>query len=186
MFPFRLPWATSSRASRTVPQELPFSENIQPVINVGTPNEDGLVFQPFKAERDKEFTFQDPNQVVAPGASIEFPLDMLNHDILIFAILDSSGNGINVDLFGRNPTTLFGPYLPFEDAGVDGGNAWTTNKNTTDGSFYQILTDTNNTLSSTWRFFKIEDLLGTQIRFLITSNEGADAGTISTAYLRLP
>ena len=70
MFPFRLPWATTSRASRTVPQELSFSESIQPVVNVGTPNEDGLVFQPFKAERDRAFTLSNENEAIAAGASM--------------------------------------------------------------------------------------------------------------------
>ena len=160
------------------------ADQVQPVIDAGFIDAAGN-WQIDKISNDRGFTFQDPNQALAAGASIDFPLDMLNHDILIFAIRDSSGNNINVDIFGRNPTTLFGPYLPFEDAGVDGGNTWTTNKNTTDGTFYHILSDTSNTLSSTWRFFKIEDLLGTQMRFLITSNEGANAGTISTAYLRI-
>jgi len=110
---------------------------------------------------------------------------MLNHNLMILAILDSSGNAINVDFLIMNPTTLTGPYTPFADVGGNGSHLWKTNKNDANGTLYDMLFDSNEDLAATWQFYRLIDLRGMQTRFLIRSNEGADAGTISTAYMRL-
>jgi len=181
------PWSTRTVAEggtdSPVGDLVPVPDEIKPVVDTGFISVSGK-YTGLHAD-DLQFTFQDPEQAVAAGAQIEFPLDMLNHDKLIFAILDSSGNDINVDLVAYNPTTLSGPYTPFAAIGVQGGGIWTTNKNTDDGTLYHVLNNTSTALDALWKFYKIEDLRGLQLRFLIRSNEGADAGTISTAYLRL-
>ncbi len=184
MYPFRFPWATSSRASRTVPGDLPFSENLQPVVTLGTADRTTGKFVGLPAD-DEAFTFQDPEQALGPGADMEFPVNMLKHDVMILAIVDTSGNDINVDLEVHNPTTLTGPYSPFSELGGNGAFAWRTNKNTTNGTLYDIMWDAGEALSSTWEFFKVSDLRGTQLRMVIHNNDGSNAGTISTAYLRL-
>jgi len=162
---------------------VPTPDVLQPVVNTGFIALSGK-FTGNPAD-DLQFTFQDPEQALAAGGDLEFAVNMLNHDSLIFAILDSSGNGINVDLLGHNPTTVSGPYSPFADVGVNGDYKWRVNKNATDGSLYSLLEDTSETLSATWIFNKTSGWRGTQFRFVIHNNEGADAGTISTAYLRL-
>jgi hypothetical protein len=132
---------------------------------------------------DLSFTFQDPSQALAAGADMEFAVDMLNHDIMILAILDSSGNGINVDIIAKNPTTLSGPYTPFADVGVNGAQLWKLNQRA--ATLGTMLDDPDEDLAATWQFYKVFQLRGTQIRLVIHNNEGANAGTISTAYLRL-
>jgi len=162
---------------------VPVPDMVQPVINAGFIDETGK-WRLVAAADDSKFTFQDPNQVVAAGADLEFAVDMLNHDIVVLALLDSSGNGINVDIIANSPTTLSGPYTPFQDVGVNGAYPWQLNKKT-DGDFAQILNDASSTLNGTWQFYKIFQLRGTQVRFVIHNNDGSNAGTISTAYLRL-
>jgi len=161
-------------------------DNVQPTINAGYVDEDGE-WQIDRVSDDKAFTFQDPAQALGPAADVEFFVNMFNHDIMILAILDASGNAINVDLIANNPTTLEGPYnaRPFVDTAVNGAFAWLLNKNTGGGGMEYLMRDTNIDLAATWEFFKIKDLRGTQLRLVIHSNEGADAGIISTAYMRL-
>jgi len=163
----------------------PFVEGdeVKPVINAGFIDATGL--WQINPGDDLAFTFQDPSQAIGPGADVEFPVNMLKHDILILALLDASGNDINVDIFGHNPTTPSGPYAPFQAVGVNGNQVWRTNKNTTTGAFYDILWDNDEGLTSTWEFLKISDLRGTQLRMIIHNNDGSNAGTISTAYMRL-
>jgi len=163
----------------------PFVEGdeVKPVIDAGYIDGKGL--WQINPSSDAAFTFQDPAQALAAGADMEFPVNMLNHDIMILAILDSSGNAINVDIIARNPTTLSGPYTPFSDVGVNGAESWRMNKNPTGGTMHFILEDTSEDLAATWQFYKLFQLRGTQIRLLIHNNEGANAGTISTAYMRL-
>jgi len=181
------PWSTRTVAEggtdSPVGDLVPIPDKITPVVNTGFISLAGK-YRGIISD-DLQFTFQDPEQALAAGADMEFPVDMLNHDILIVALLDTSGNGINIDMFARNPTTLTGPYSPFAAVGGYGDYNWRTNKNTTTGDVYDILKDTSEDLSALWLFFKFAQLRGTQIRFLIHNNEGADAGTISTAYLRL-
>jgi len=181
------PWSTRTVAEggtdSPVGDLVPVPDEIKPVVNTGFISLSGK-YTGLPSD-DLQFTFQDPNQAVAAGADYEFPVNMLQHDILILAILDSSGNNINVDIFANNPTEVSGPYTPFADVGVNGSANWRINAPPGAGSLEFILRDTNEDLAATWQFYKITNLRGTQVRFLIHNNEGADAGTISTAYLRL-
>ena len=182
------PWSLDKEAGRSdapvnshpkVPRD-----SVQPTLNTGYIDGDGE-WNLDRFSDDKVFTFQDPSQALGPGADLEFFDNMLNHDIMIIAALDASGNDINIDMCADNPTTLEGPYnaKPFQDTAVDGSFNWRINSS--DGSFARIVEDSNEALSSTWRFWKITRLRGTQIRLLIHKNDGANAGIISTGYLRL-
>jgi len=181
------PWSTRTVAEggtdSPVGDLVPIPDKITPVVNTGFISLAGK-YRGIPSD-DLEFTFQDPEQALAAGADLDFPLDMLNHDSLILAILDSSGNNINVDVCAENPTTLTGPYTPFAAVGVNGSFTWKLNKAFDDGDFVNLVSDGSENLTSTWQFWKVIQLRGTQIRFKIHNNEGADAGTISTAYLRL-
>jgi len=163
----------------------PFVEGdeVKPVIDAGFIDAKGL--WQIKPSDDIAFTFQDPDQAVAAGADLEFTVNMLKHDIMILGVLDSSSNSINVDLIAYNPTTLSGPYAPFAVVGVEGTRSWKINKTPTSGTLADLMNDTSETLGGNWQFYKFYQLRGTQIRMVIHNNEGADAGTISTAYLRL-
>jgi len=161
---------------------VPVPDKISPVVNTGFIALSGK-YTGLPAD-DLSFTFQDPEVGLAPGADMDFAVNMLRHDIMILAILDSSGNNINVDIIANNPTTLSGPYSPFADVGVNGAVPWLLNKRT-DGILQDIVADTSETLAATWVFYKVFQLRGTQIRLVIHNNDGAAVGTISTAYLRL-
>jgi len=163
----------------------PFVEGdeVKPVIDAGYIDSKGL--WQISPSDDLAFTFQDSAQALAAGADLEFPVNMLKHDVLILALLDASGNNINIDIKGLNPTTPVGPYAPFSTVGVNGDFNWKINKEVSGGSLNYILNDTGEVLAATWEFFRIYQLRGTQIRLLIHNNEGANAGTISTAYMRL-
>jgi len=181
------PWSTRTVAEggtdSPVGDLVPIPDKITPVVNTGFISLAGK-YRGIPSD-DLQFTFQDPEQALAAGADMEFPVNMLNHDMVILAMLDSSGNNINVDLIVKNPTTLTGPYTPFQDVGVDGSNLWQINEPGLDSTFRNILNDGGSTLAATWQFYKIYKVRGTQIRMFIHNNEGANAGTISTAYLRL-
>jgi len=182
------PWSSRTVAEggtdSPVGSLVPVPDMVQPVINAGFIDETGK-WRLVAAADDSNFTFQDPDQALAAGADLEFPVDMLKHDILIIAARDSSGNTINVDLIARNPTTLSGPYTPFADVGVNGANIWRINKNDGSGDLESLLNNGSEVLVATWQFYKIIQVRGTQIRLLIHNNDGSNAGTISTAYLRL-
>ena len=183
------PWSTRTVAEggtdSPVGDLVPIPDEITPVVNTGFISLAGK-YRGIPSD-DLQFTFQDPNQALAAGADMEFPVNMLNHELMILAILDSSGNNINVDIIAKNPTTLSGPYSPFADVGGNGAFTWLINEPAGQGQphFHMILEDTSGALATTWQFYKIRLLRGTQIRMLIHNNEGANAGTISTAYLRL-
>jgi len=182
------PWSTRTVAEggtdSPVGDLVPIPDKITPVVNTGFISLAGK-YRGIPSD-DLQFTFQDPEQAVGPGADLDFPVNMLNHDILILALLDSSGNAINVDIIANNPTTVSGPYTPFADVGVNGSNVWTLNIDPARaGTLEAILKDTSTALAATWQFYKVYQLRGTQIRMLIHNNEGADTGTISTGYLRL-
>jgi len=162
---------------------VPIPDKISPVVNTGFIALSGK-YTGLPAD-DLTFTFQDPSQALGPGADIEFAVNMLRHEMLILAILDASGNNINVDLIANNPSTLSGPYTPFETVGVNGSQNWGINDGSQNGTLKPILKDTDEGLADTWEFYKIINLRGTQIRFVIHNNDGAAAGIISTAYLRL-
>jgi len=179
------PWSTRTVAEggtdSPVGDLVPIPDKITPVVNTGFISLAGK-YRGIPSN-DLQFTFQDPEQALAAGADYEFPVNMLNHDIIILAVLDSSGNAINVDIIANNPTTLTGPYTPFADVGVNGSKVW--GANIVDEHLKSILLDTGEGLVATWQFYKIVNLCGTQVRMVIHNNEGSDAGTISTAYLRL-
>jgi len=181
------PWSTRTVAEggtdSPVGDLVPVPDEIKPVVNTGFIATTGK-FTGLPAD-DLQFTFQDPNQALAPGADLEFDVNMLNHDILILAVLDSGGNHINIDLIANNPTTLTGPYAPFADVGGNGSFVWSINKNTSDGQLKDILNDNDFATRTTWEFFKVFQLRGTLLRMVIHNNSGSDTGTISTAYLRL-
>jgi len=181
------PWSTRTVAEggtdSPVGDLVPIPDKITPVVNTGFISLAGK-YRGIPSD-DLQFTFQDPEQALAAGADMEFPVNMLNHDILILALLDSSGNNINIDIEANNPTTLSGPYTPFADVGTNGACSWKLNKQEDSGELAYLLRDPNEDLAATWEFVKVIALRGTQIRLLIHNNEGADAGTISTAYLRL-
>jgi len=185
------PWSTRSVAEggtdSPVGDLVPIPDKITPVVNTGFISLPGK-YRGIPSD-DLQFTFQDPEQALAAGADMEFAIDMLNHDMVILAILDSSGNNINIDLLGLNPTTLSGPYAPFADVGVNGAYPWKINRVPTSGgtnyATENMLYDTNETLAATWQFWKLYLFRGTQIRLVIHNNDGSNAGTISTAYLRL-
>ena len=181
------PWSTRTVAEggtdSPVGDLVPIPDEITPVVNTGFISLAGK-YRGIPSD-DLAFTFQDLNQALAAGADMEFPVDMLKHDRLILALLDSSGNNINVDVIGNNPTTLTGPYAPFAVVGGNGSHPWRTNKNASNGSLYDIINDTDEDTSALWKFIKISGLLGMQIRLVIHNNDASNAGTISTAYLRL-
>jgi len=181
------PWSTRTVAEggtdSPVGDLVPVPDEIKPVVNTGFIALNGK-YTGIPSD-DLAFTFQDPEQALAAGADLEFPVNMLNHDIMILAVLDSSGNNINADLCAHNPTTGTGPYSPFGDVGVNGAFVWKMNKRIDGGALTELVEDTNEDLAATWQFYKFFQLRGTQIRFAVHNNEGADAGTVSTAYLRL-
>jgi len=181
------PWSTRTVAEggtdSPVGDLVPIPDKITPVVNTGFISLAGK-YRGIPSD-DLQFTFQDPNQAMGAGATVEFDLDMMFHDQVVIAILDSSGNNINIDFMARNPTTLSGPYSPFGDVGVNGSFPWKVNRYNNSTVFNSILDDASEDLSDTWQFWKVWQLRGTQIRMVLRSNEGADAGTISTAYLRL-
>ena len=179
------PWSTRTIAEggtdSPVGDLVPIPDKITPVVNTGFISLAGK-YRGIPSD-DLQFTIQDPSQALAAGADIEFDVDMLNHDFLMLAIVDTSGNDINVDLLWSLPTTPSGPYTPFAEIGINGNLQWKENK--TGSSMDFILRDTNEDLDALWTLFKIVGLRGTQGRIVIHNNEGANAGTISTAYLRL-
>jgi len=185
------PWSTRTVAEggtdSPVGDLVPIPDKITPVVNTGFISLAGK-YRGIPSD-DLQFTFQDPSQALAAGADLEFAVNMLNHDMLILAAVDTSGNNINVDLLALNATTLSGPYTPFADIGVNGAFPWKLNRlPTSSGSsetMVSLLYDTDETLAATWQFWKLYLFRGTQIRFVIHNNEGSNAGTVSTAYLRL-
>jgi len=185
------PWSTRTVAEggtdSPVGDLVPIPDQITPVVNTGFISLAGK-YRGITSD-DLQFTFQDPAQALAAGADMEFTVDMLNHDIMILALLDTSGNNINIDILGLNATTLTGPYAAFVDVGSS-GESWTLNNapsgtTATAGLLQYLLRDTDEDLTANWKFYKMFRLRGTQIQMRIHNNEGSDAGTISTAYLRL-
>jgi len=184
------PWSLDKEAGRgdapVNSHPIVTRDKVNATINAGYIDGDGE-WQLDRFSDDKVFTFQDPAQALGPGADVEFFVNMLNHDIMVLAMLDAGGNAINVDIIANNPTTLAGPYKakPFLDTAVNGAKNWQLNKATDEGTLYTIMKDTDETLAATWQFYKFFQLRGTQLRMIIHNNEGANAGIISTGYLRL-
>jgi len=183
------PWSTRTVAEggtdSPVGDLVPVPDKITPVVSTGFIATSGK-FTGLPAN-DLAFTFQDPSQALAAGATIFIDVNMLQYDTLVLAILDSSGNAINIDIIYTNPATAQGPYNnpTFLATGIDGSFIWNSNRPRADGALQPILNDTSENLTGTWRFFRVDYMNGTVGTINIVSNEGADAGTISTAYLRL-
>ena len=186
------PWSTRTVAEggtdSPVGDLVPVPDSVQPVINAGFIDESGK-WRISAAADDGVFTFQDPSQALGAGATIYIdPINMLIHDLLILAVLDTSGNAVSVSLaYDTGAAPVEGPYAnsTFTDTGVF-GSVWRSNDpGDLTGTLQNILDDSAETLADTWHFYKIGHLRGTVGKMRITSNEGADAGTISTAYLRL-
>ena len=183
------PWSTRTVAEggtdSPVGDLVPIPDKITPVVNTGFISLAGK-YRGIPSD-DLQFTFQDPEQALAAGASLFIDtLNMLQHDILILAILDSSGNNINIDMFYLNNGVTTGtPYSVFDDVGITGLEWKSNDPGDLTGNFVDILKDTNEGLAATWQFYKIAHLRGTIGNILIRSNDGSNAGTISTAYLRL-
>jgi len=189
------PWSTRTVAEggtdSPVGDLVPVPDMVQPVINAGFIDESGK-WRLVAAADDSKFTFQDPNQALAAGADQGIDINMLNHDTLIFGILDSSGNNIDVALVWKLPATAFGPYLDFvsgSQPGINGSLTWAVNEYpgavSGAGSLEAIFNDASSVLATTWQLYKIIGMAGTNGTVNVHSNEGSDAGTISTAFLRL-
>jgi len=189
------PWSTRTVAEggtdSPVGDLVPVPDMVQPVINAGFIDESGK-WRLVAAADDSKFTFQDPNQALAAGADQAIDINMINHDTLIFGILDSSGNDVNVAMVWRLPATAVGPYLDFvsgSQPGIDGTLTWLVNEYpgavSGAGSLEAIFNDSSSDLDALWQFFKIIGLRGTNGTINVHSNEGSQAGTISTAFLRL-
>ena len=115
---------------------------------------------------------------MGPGASVFIdPINMLNHDMMILAILDSSGNDINVDInvmtAAAAPTDS--PYnaQPFLDTGMKLDNWLSNDPGDLTGNFQTILDDSDQPIYDTWSLFKIAHLRGTLMQVRLRSNEGA-------------
>ena len=110
------------------------------------------------------------------------------------AVKDSSGNNILINYEYRNSITgvTSGPYnaRQFLDDGVNGAYAWHVNEypgsaGGTTGDWDEILSTTNQRAATSWEFYKIIGVYGTVGEIVLTNGEGANAGTISTAFLRI-
>jgi len=187
------PWSTRTVAEggtdSPVGDLVPVPDEITPVVNTGFISLAGK-YRGIPSD-DLQFTFQDPNQALAAGASLFVEgINMLRHNILILGILDSSGNSINVDLAYKVGVAAV-EGTPFNSSTFDAGGfnsdfSWRSNEpGDGQGTTITILDDSSENLSDSWQFYKMGYALGTVGQMLIRSNEGADAGTISTAYLRI-
>ena len=117
---------------------------------------------------------------------------MLNHNILIFASKDTSGNTVPLSFtFNNNITGSGTPYQAseFEATGVQESVKWTVNEypggGGTSGALDEILESGNRSQFDTWQFFKVIGLRGTVGKVLITNEDSTNTGTISTAFLRI-
>ena len=190
------PWSTRTVAEggtdSPVGDLVPVPDEIKPVVNTGFIATTGK-FTGLPSD-DLAFTFQDPSQAVAAGAEISVEgINMLNHDILIVASRDASGD--NVPLSFTYENSIAGitrtPFnaSEFATTGVQGSVKWSVNEypgtGGSSGALDEILLSGNKTQYAAWGFFKVIGLRGTVGNLGITNEDGADAGIISTAYLRL-
>jgi len=185
------PWSNRSVAEggtdSPVGSLVPVPDEITPVVNTGFIATTGKFIG--LAADDLAFTFQDPFQALAAGASMFInPINMMNRDIIILGLLDSSGNNINVDImYMLSGTDTGSPYDGANfPANIDSAMDWRSN-DPGDGAqgLVPILDDTSEVLKSSWRFYKIAFTRGTVGQLEIRSNEGSNAGTISSAFMRL-
>jgi len=171
---------------------VPTPDVLQPVVNTGFIALSGKFTG--NPSDDLQFTFQDPLQAVAAGAQVSIEgINMITHDILIFASLDASGNNVPLYFQWNNSiAALLGtPYNApeFAGTGVKESVKWLVNEypgtGGTSGALDEILESGNITQSTNWQFFKLIGLRGTVGKILFYNQDGSNAGTISTAFLRL-
>jgi len=170
---------------------VPTPDILQPVVDTGFIALSGK-FTGYPAD-DLQFTFQDPNQAIAADAEISIePINMLKHDMLILALLDSSGNSINTSLRWANTGTP-SPRTPydipeFSGTGVNEGifkvNEYPGSSGA-GGVLDNIFFDTGEGITATWTFIKLIGMRGTVGKLIVKNIESSDAGTFSSAYLRL-
>jgi len=185
------PWSTRTVAEggtdSPVGDLVPIPDEITPVVNTGFISLAGK-YRGIPAD-DLVFTVSNKDEAVAAGASMFIdPVNMLNHNFLIIALLDSSGNDINVDLdYKINGAAASGPYANpiFTDVGISGYDWVSNDPGDGSGVLVPLLQDTNTDLVNTWRFFKIGYLKGTLGLIRVRSNEAADAGTLTAAFMRI-
>jgi len=190
------PWSTRSVAEggtdSPVGDLVPIPDKITPVVNTGYISLAGK-YRGIPSD-DLQFTFQDPSQAVAAGAQASIEgINMINHDILIFASLDASGNNVPLYFQWNNSIAAISrtPYnaTEFAATGVKESVKWLVNEypgtGGASGSLDEILESGNITQSTNWQFFKLIGLRGTVGKILFFNQDSSDAGTISTAYLRL-
>jgi len=190
------PWSTRTVAEggtdSPVGNLVPIPDEITPVVNTGFIATTGK-FTGIPSD-DLQFTFQDPSQAVAAGAQASIEgINMINHDILIFASLDASGNNVPLYFQWNNSISAISrtPYnaTEFAATGVKESVKWLVNEypgtGGASGSLDEILESGNITQSTNWQFFKVIGLRGTVGKILFFNQDSTDAGTISTAYLRL-
>jgi len=186
------PWSTRTVAEggtdSPVGDLVPIPDKITPVVNTGFISLAGK-YRGIPSD-DLAFKLSNYNEAIAAGASMFVdPVDMMEHNVLILGLLDSSGNTIDVDIdYVTGGAVATGPYASdLFSAGIGGGN-WKQNLNETGGSvgaLQPMVSDTSETLAATWSFYRLKSLSGTAGMIKITSNEGSDAGQLSAAYLRL-
>ena len=188
------PWSTRTVAEggtdSPVGDLVPIPDKITPVVNTGFISLAGK-YRGIPSD-DLQFTFQDPSQAVAAGAEISVEgINMFNHDILIVASFDASGNNVPLTFSYNNAIAALttSPYLAFQTTGVREPVMWKVNEypgtGGVSGDLDEIVRTGNVTQYTTWQFFKLIGLRGTVGKLLIGNADGANAGTISTAYLRL-
>jgi hypothetical protein len=191
------PWSTRTVAEggtdSPVGDLVPVPDEIKPVVNTGFISTSGKYTG--LAANDLAFTFQDPEQALAAGAEMNVEgINMLNHDILIVASFDSTGNNVPLSFAFNNAIaglTSSSPYLagPFQATGVREPVIWKVNEypgsGGTSGALDEILYSGTVTQYDAWGFFKVIGLRGTVGKLLIANTHGSNAGAISTAYLRI-
>ena len=190
------PWSTRTVAEggtdSPVGDLVPVPDEITPVVNTGFISLAGK-YRGIPSD-DLQFTFQDPAQAVAAGAQISVEgINMISHEILIFATLDASGNNVPLYFEWNNSIAAISrtPYnaTEFAATGVKESVKWRVKEypgtGGTSGALDEILESGNQTQSTDWQFFKLIGMRGTVGKILITNQDGADAGTISSAYLRI-
>ena len=190
------PWSTRTVAEggtdSPVGDLVPIPDEITPVVNTGYISLAGK-YRGIPSD-DLQFTFQDPSQAVGAGAEIRVEgINMFNHDILIVASMDASGNNVPLSFKFENSIAAISrtPYnaAEFSSIGIKESVAWTVNEypgtGGSSGALDEILFSGNRTQYAEWQFYKVIGLRGTVGRLGITNEDGANAGTISTAFLRL-
>ena len=138
------------------------ADQVNPVIDAGFIDDKGN-WQIDKISNDRNFTISNQDEAVAAGASMFIdPINMISHDILILALLDSSGNAINVDtvyvMTGGPPAGTPYDQPIFTDTGFS-STVWRVNEypgsaQPAAGLFDNIMDDSGQALTTSWKFLK--------------------------------